>query len=185
MSGYSASEMKECPWTLFDLGVCFLIEDAFWTCYTWVFCMLRENREVNSSFPKKEGWGSFLAIKIQRELKDEIPLHLFLHLANGHFSACVTDLAPFRSPQTAFLYYQSWEAGNPVPQTTLQLPGTGTWPGFHRSLALPHGSDVEVSSARGGRGLGDWTTGRSTGPFGKHRGTVARSSGEMGRNFDI
>lgn len=60
--------------------------------------MLRENREVNSSFPKKEGWGSFLAIKIQRELKDEIPLHLFLHLANGHFSACVTDLAPFRSP---------------------------------------------------------------------------------------
>lgn len=69
MSGYSASEMKECPWTLLDLGACFLIKDAFWTFYTWVFCMLKENREVNPSFPKQEGWGSFLAIKIQKNQK--------------------------------------------------------------------------------------------------------------------
>lgn len=137
MSGYSASEMKECLWTLFDLGVCFLIEDAFWTCYTWVFCMLRENREVNSSFPKKEGWGSFLAIKIQRELKDEIPLHLFLHLANGHFSACVTDLAPFRSPPDCLSVLSKLGSWKPSASDYFAATGYGHMAWFPPILGTP------------------------------------------------
>lgn len=84
--------------------------------------VLRENNEIIQGFLKQEKWGSFLTIRIQRESKDTIPLHLssFIWKMEMLMHTWLTRHQSDSLPD-CLLSCGSWKAGNPVPQTPLQL----------------------------------------------------------------
>lgn len=103
----------------------------------------------------------------KRIKRQNCPTSQFLHRENGNVSARVADSVPIRFPSRLPVSCSSWKAGDPVPQTPLQLGCRPVgWPPpircVHSGLGCGNKQGKKVAAGCE-RGLSEKHRGRSVG----------------------